>query len=71
MTCRNLKRDIFVAQLSRWEFFTIVDAEISNIFFFFSPELGAVIDLVSKHRNRTKEYKVNVRPLPECSCIDF
>jgi hypothetical protein len=69
-TRRNLNRDIFVAQLSRWESSTLVDVEISYVTLVPSPGIGAVIDLVSKHGNEAKEYKVNIGHFPECSCID-
>jgi hypothetical protein len=70
-TRHNLNRVIFVAQLSRWEASTIFDAEISNVTLVPSPRIGAVIDLVSKHGNEAKEYKVSIGPFLECPCIDF
>ena len=71
ITRRNLNRDNSVVELSRWEFSTYVDIEISNVILVPSPGITTVINLVSKHESEAKEYKVNIGFFQECFCIDF
>lgn len=70
-TRRNLNRPIPALQLTRWESSKLVDATITNVTLVPSPGIGAVINLVSRHGQESKEYKVNIGPHPECSCLDF